>query len=292
MPAVTAQMGWNGWAGAAAGGEAAAPDLSFRSGPSRPPAPPRHGDQMPTMTAAVGQERPEPTGFRVVVVVGTDHHPFDRLIDWVNGWLVTHPEQVPGFFVQSGSTSVVPACPGSQWLDAKRLDAMLDDADVIVSHGGPASIAAAWSRGLLPIVVPRLSQLGEHIDDHQLDFSLKMAELGRIRLAQTSAEFVGIMTAATGDPARLRASVPAADVDAAVAQFGELVEELVSRARRRLPLWHRIRESTVGGIRPFHLGGKYAARADLRPEGKPALPRGQPRSDAPRELNNVEQDKS
>ena len=35
-------------------------------------------------------------------------------------------------------------------------------------------------------MVPRLPQLGEHIDDHQVHFSLKLAELGRIRLAQTS----------------------------------------------------------------------------------------------------------
>ena len=184
------------------------------------------------MTAASGQERPERTGLRVVVTVGTDHHPFDRLVRWINDWLDAHPEQVPGFFMQFGTASIAPACPGSRSVEIQRLDAMLDQADVIVCHGGPASIAGAWARGRLPIVVPRLAQLGEHIDDHQLEFSTKLAQLDRIWLAQTSADFASIMTTATGDPARLRATIPAADVDAAVAKFGKLIEDLVGRPRR------------------------------------------------------------
>lgn len=185
------------------------------------------------MTLPLSQERSALAMVRVVVTVGTDHHPFDRLVRWINDWLTAHPEQAPSFFVQSGSASVVPACHGSRSVEAQRLDAMLDGADVIVCHGGPASIAAAWTRGLLPIVVPRLPQLGEHVDDHQVDFSVKLAELDRIWLAQTSAEFSSVMAAATRDPTCLRASVPAADVDSAVARFGELIEELVSRPRRR-----------------------------------------------------------
>lgn len=185
------------------------------------------------MTVPLGQERSASAMLRVVVTVGTDHHPFDRLVRWINDWLIAHPEQVPAFFVQSGFTSVVPACYGSRSVEAQRLDAMLDRADVIVCHGGPASIAAAWTRGLLPIVVPRLPQLGEHVDDHQVDFSVKLAELGRIWLAQTSAEFSSAMATATHDPACLRGGVPAADVGSAITRFGELIEELVGRPRRR-----------------------------------------------------------
>lgn len=162
--------------------------------------------------------------------------------------------------MQSGSTSVVPACPWSRAVEVQRLDALLDEADVIVCHGGPATMAAAWARSLLPIVVPRLPQLGEHVDDHQLDFSRKLAELGRIRLAQTPAEFVSILAAATRDPGCLRAQLPAADVDVAVARFGDLVEDLfVGRigsaelvpaggAAATFPLWSACSPAT--GIRP------------------------------------------
>ena len=182
---------------------------------------------------------------RVVVTVGTDHHPFDRLIGWTNDWLRSHPEQAAGFFVQSGAVSAIPACPSSRFLDTRHMTKVLDEADVIVCHGGPESIATAWERGLLPIVVPRLPQLGEHVDDHQVHFCLKMAELGRVWLAQTPAEFASNLSEATRDHSRLRACVPAADTNAAVARFGQLVEELIPRPRRRLPPWHRSRRVPV-----------------------------------------------
>jgi len=208
------------------------------------------------VTAAAGQEPPARARVRVVVTVGTDHHPFDRLVHWVNDWLAAHPGQAQGFFMQSGSTTVVPACPWSRAVEVQRLDALLDEADVIVCHGGPATMAAAWARSLLPIVVPRLPQLGEHVDDHQLDFSHKLAELGRIRLAQTPAEFVSIMAAATRDPGCLRAGLPAADVDVAVARFGELVEDLVRRPHRlrRIGPGRRSRRElpTVAGVPAGH----------------------------------------
>jgi UDP-N-acetylglucosamine transferase subunit ALG13 len=194
------------------------------------------------MTAAAGFERREPAGPagpRVVVTVGTDHHPFNRLIRWVNDWLDAHPERIPGFFVQSGPASVLPGCRGAQFLDVSQRDVLLDSADVIVCHGGPGCIADAWARGMIPIVVPRLPKLGEIVDEHQVDFCRKLAELHRVWVAQTPAEFAGLLELATHGDARFRSSVPAADVEAAVARFGELVEELVSRSRHRLPLIHR-----------------------------------------------------
>jgi UDP-N-acetylglucosamine transferase subunit ALG13 len=205
---------------------------------------------MPAVTPVRDRGLREPAGPRVLLTVGTDHHPFDRLVRWANDWLEVHPEQVPWFFVQSGTASVRPICPGSAYLDAGQLDAELDQADVVVCHGGPATIAAGWSRGLLPIAVPRLPQLGEHVDDHQLSFCLKLAELGRVRLAQTPAEFASLLEEVARDRAAFHGSVPATDVDAAVARFGELVDGLVSRSPSRLPLIYRGRRQrrAAGGI--------------------------------------------
>ena len=49
------------------------------------------------------------SGPRVVVTVGTDHHQFDRLIGWINGWLSQNPQQAGAVFVQSGAASISPA---------------------------------------------------------------------------------------------------------------------------------------------------------------------------------------
>ncbi len=185
-------------------------------------------------------------GYGVLVIVGTDHHPFDRLITWVNEWLEQHPEQASDFFVQWGSAAVQPVCAGAQILTTEQLSALVNEARVVICHGGGGSISDAWARGQAPIVVPRLPRLGEHVDDHQVHFSAKLAELGHIRLAQTRAAFASFLDEATADPQvgarRARIGSPDADIDATIARFGALVDELVSRPRRRFP-W-------LGGFRP------------------------------------------
>ena len=220
------------------------------------------------MTAQVGSGNGRPDAPSVVVTVGTDHHPFDRLVGWINGCLAQHPEQRGAFFVQAGTTSVTPECPWSRFLATDQLDTLLDGADLIVCHGGPASIASAWARGQLPIVVPRLRRLGEHVDDHQLDFCVQVAEVGRIRLAQTAAAFTEYLDEAAQDRRRFRASGLEADVDAAVARFGALVEELVGRPGRRPLLAHRARRSRRGS-QPA--GGLPAAIGSRSPETIPAV---------------------
>lgn len=175
----------------------------------------------------------ESAGRRMVVIVGTDHHPFNRLIRWTNEWLCSHPEMSDRCFVQYGTASVRPTCSGSQFLEVSPLSAMLDTAEVIICHGGPGSISEAWARSRRPIVVPRLARLGEHVDDHQADFCQQVAELGKIALAQTLPEFTMLMDEAVTDPSCLRADSPGSDSPEAVARLGKLVEELVSRPRRR-----------------------------------------------------------
>jgi UDP-N-acetylglucosamine transferase subunit ALG13 len=205
---------------------------------------------MSAVTARTAAEVREPAGLRILATVGTDHHPFNRLIAWTNDWLARHPDQVGCFFVQSGAASVIPACPSARFLEAAQLNALLDEADVMVCHGGPGSIADAWVRGQVPIVVPRLRRLGEVVDDHQVDFCRKLATLGRIRLAQEPDGLAALLDDAIRDHARFRVTGPAADVDAAVARFGELVEELVDRPSRWPPLIHmgrRIRRRTEIG---------------------------------------------
>lgn len=195
------------------------------------------------MTAPVTVGAGRPAAPRTVVMVGTDHHPFDRLMGWTRDWLSLHPDQAARWFVQSGAASIIPDCPGSPYLAVGQLGELLDDADVIVCHGGPASVADAWSRGRLPIVVPRQPELGEHVDDHQVIFCRKVAELGRVALAQTPVDFAGLLAEAANDHSRFRASFPETDTEAAVARLAELVEELVSRPRRRLPLIRRGRQT-------------------------------------------------
>jgi UDP-N-acetylglucosamine transferase subunit ALG13 len=175
----------------------------------------------------------EPGRYRVVVVVGTDHHPFDRLIRWTNEWLASHRDMSDTCFVQYGTSTVRPECPASSLLAVDALAALLDAAEVVVCHGGPSSMSDAWCRGITPVVVPRLASLGEHVDDHQVVFSERVEQVGKIAVARTFADFSVLLDKALADPASGRVNSLSSEADEAVARIGGLVEELLSRPRRR-----------------------------------------------------------
>lgn len=103
----------------------------------------------------------------ILVTVGTHHQPFDRLVEAADQ-LARAGEEV---FVQWGTARAPRVAAGEAWLTPERLEALADEAQVIVTHAGPASLFLAWDRGLLPVVVPRQPDLGEHVDDHQLRFA-------------------------------------------------------------------------------------------------------------------------
>lgn len=215
---------------------------------------------MPDVTPPQSASANAVAGPRVVVSVGTDHHPFDRLIGWINDFLATRPEQTATFFVQWGSAAVRPACAGAPFLSTGELNALLDHARVLVCHGGPGLIADAWARGQAPVVVPRLRRLGEAVDDHQVEFCAKLAALGRVRLARTAAALAHCLDDEFHGNPRPRLSAPDSDVEATVERFAVLIDELVARPRRWLPFPGR-----AGGARRVPAARAGTAGADGLP---------------------------
>ncbi|RJK97886.1 glycosyltransferase [Vallicoccus soli] len=192
---------------------------------------------------------PGPAGSRplvVLAVVGTDHHPFQRLVDWVDAWAGERGRAVR-VVVQHGSARPPAVAEGRALLGAEELQGLFAVADAIVTHGGPATMNEVRSRGLLPLVVPRDPALGEHVDDHQQRFTRRLADLGEVRLCPTREDLVGALDAALADPSVLRLD-PAAErlradqVQAAVQRVGAVVDGLVAEAAeaasRRRP-WAR-----------------------------------------------------
>lgn len=178
---------------------------------------------------------------RVVVSVGTDHHRFDRLIDWIDRWTVQHP--TVRVVVQRG-TSRPPATASSVDLMAyDDLISLMAGADAVVVQGGPAGIVDARAQGRLPIVVPRRGDLGEHVDGHQVTFSRWMADRGLVRLAETEADLHGLLDAVLADPATGR-TTDHHDGSNAVAAFGATVDPLFrprrSAGRTRARRWRRL----------------------------------------------------
>jgi UDP-N-acetylglucosamine transferase subunit ALG13 len=173
----------------------------------------------------------------IFVTVGTDHHPFDRLIAWVDSWLATNGNHGIRCFVQSGTGTTPRFASWRRFLPHEEMMDACRDAMAVVSHGGPGTIMTCRSLGLIPIVVPRRKALGEHVDDHQVYFARRMAEQGEVRLAEGREELLGLLRQAIDEPAAFRAPARRASAHAAT-RFGELVDELLglgSTAERETP---------------------------------------------------------
>jgi UDP-N-acetylglucosamine transferase subunit ALG13 len=166
----------------------------------------------------------------VLVVVGTDHHPFDRLVGWVDAWAATGPQA--RVLIQYGTSSPPRVAEGAPLLPVNELQGSFREATVVVCHGGPGSIMGAREAGLVPIVVPRRSDLGEHVDDHQVRFSGRVAQAGQVHLATDESALISLVERALHGGGGFRFDLagedPAAD---AVARFGTLVQGLVDRKR-------------------------------------------------------------
>ena len=84
----------------------------------------------------------------------------------------------------------------------------------------------------VPIVVPRQHRLGEHVDDHQVAFSRRLAaDGGGIQLAETEAELHRLLDRVAAEPAAFRSGPQGRATATAVREFGRLVDGLVGDQR-------------------------------------------------------------
>jgi UDP-N-acetylglucosamine transferase subunit ALG13 len=175
-----------------------------------------------------------PAGRLLLVTVGTDHHPFDRLVRWVDDWLGGPGGQTDGLrcLMQTGTSAPPSGKSGAvEWrayLEFEALQAAMRDAAAVVCHGGPGTILGARHMGAAPIVVPRRHRLGEHVDDHQLAFSRRLAGDGGVFLAETEAELHALLDRVAAEPATFRAPAGHRGTAAAVRAFQRLVDDLVA----------------------------------------------------------------
>lgn len=112
----------------------------------------------------------------IFVTVGTHEQQFDRLVRAVDELRADETIREP-VFVQTGYCTFEPNhCEHSKFVPFKRMKEMMAQADVVITHGGPSSFIEAMAAGKVPVVVPRRSDLNEHVNDHQVDFVRMVAE--------------------------------------------------------------------------------------------------------------------
>jgi UDP-N-acetylglucosamine transferase subunit ALG13 len=172
-------------------------------------------------------EAPKP---KVLCLVGTDHHPFQRLVSWCDVLAEKRPDVE--VLVQYGHSSPPAVAVGLAFMDKRALIEGLATAHVAVTHGGPGLISDLRTAGLEPLVVPRDPDLGEHVDGHQQRFVSRIASSGIVRALATEDEFLDEVARQLGRPRGSSVDVAADEqrVATSVARFAALVEPL-RRAR-------------------------------------------------------------
>lgn len=106
----------------------------------------------------------------IFVTVGTHEQPFNRLIKKVDE-LVADGTITEPVVMQTGFSTCVPKhCEWHKMLSYNEMKRYIDEARIVITHGGPASFIEVLQAGKIPVVVPRLAEFGEHVNDHQEEF--------------------------------------------------------------------------------------------------------------------------
>lgn len=182
---------------------------------------------------------PDPGRLTAVVTVGTDHHRFDRLMDWLEGWQDEHPGRID-WIVQHGASRPMRGATNFAMTSRPELLELIRSADLVITQGGPGGIMDARECGKLPVVVPRLARLDEVVDDHQISFAKQLAATGMVIAAHTREQLDAELDRAVRSPAEFVSTGAASDVAGTVAKLESAVEQLLARRpSRRLRAAHR-----------------------------------------------------
>ncbi len=165
---------------------------------------------------------------KLFVSVGTDHHPFERLLRWVEAWADAHPDDA--VFVQHGTSPLPASLEGAELLARDEMLERLRDCDVAVLSCGPGGVMDARSQGRLPVVVARRADLGEHVDDHQSAFAAVLGSEGLARPVEDFSSFGATLESASIDPDRFRCD-PDRSPPEGVRRIPGLIDSLVRRTR-------------------------------------------------------------
>ena len=165
----------------------------------------------------------------ILVTVGACDLPFDRLVMAVDS-LATSGIFTEEVFAQIGhSKTPTGKLPFARFLSYEEINARADDANLIITQGGPGSIMLALGRGKIPIVVPRQKMFGEMVDNHQVLFTQKLASENKILLVHDIADLKDAYLSYQQRTATMEVSAQALVEKSAL--FAERLERLILDSR-------------------------------------------------------------
>ncbi len=112
----------------------------------------------------------------IFVTVGTHEQQFNRLVEYIDK-LKSSGAIDEEVIIQTGFSIYEPkACTWSKLYPYQQMLKYVEDARIVITHGGPSSFIMPLQIGKIPIVVPRKKEFEEHVNDHQVNFCRIVAE--------------------------------------------------------------------------------------------------------------------
>lgn len=163
----------------------------------------------------------------IFVTVGTHEQPFNRLVEKIDR-LVADGSIEEKVIVQTGYSTYVPEnCEWEAFFPFQKMSELVEQAHIVITHGGPSSFIMPLQMGKVPIVVPRQQSFGEHVNDHQKEFCKALYERKHTILLVEDVESLG-ETIAAYDETSAQISEQFGDNNAAFcAEFEKIVNEMM-----------------------------------------------------------------
>jgi UDP-N-acetylglucosamine transferase subunit ALG13 len=157
----------------------------------------------------------------IFLTVGTQF-PFDRLVRAVDKAMDNNliEEEV---FAQIGRSAYQPHNFESvSFLDKQAFDEKMQNASGIISHAGMGIITLALDNNKPLLVMPRLKEYNEVVNNHQTAVARKFAQLGHLLAAYKSEDLIGNIK-------KLKSFMPVKrhrDVSVVIAQISKFLDDL------------------------------------------------------------------
>ena len=116
----------------------------------------------------------------IFVTVGSQKFQFNRLLKQIDELVETKVIN-ESIFAQIGNSDYVPKnfqC--KKYLNRDEFREIMDQSNIVITHGGTGAIIGAVKKNKKVIAVPRLKKYGEHIDDHQIQLLKEFDEMDLI----------------------------------------------------------------------------------------------------------------
>ena len=111
----------------------------------------------------------------IFVTVGTHEQQFNRLIEYIDK-MKAEGKIEDEVVMQIGYSTYEPQyCKWDKLIPYSQMEKYMNEARIVITHGGPATFIMPLQRGKTPIVVPRQHAFDEHVNDHQVEFSQEVA---------------------------------------------------------------------------------------------------------------------